>query len=73
MRATADAARSVAEGLLATRLPARAGDEFGELTSHFNRMAEALEEKVSALSEARDREKRFTVHAAHELRTPLAG
>jgi two-component system sensor histidine kinase MtrB len=73
VRATADAAQSIAEGLLATRLPVGTDDEFGALTSHFNRMAEALEEKISALAEARDREKRFTVNAAHELRTPLAG
>ena len=73
VRATAGAARSLAEGLLSTRLRAETDDEFGALASYFNDMAEALEQKINALSEARDREKRFTMFAAHELRTPLAG
>jgi signal transduction histidine kinase len=73
VRATAGAARSLAEGLLSTRLRAETDDEFGALASYFNDMAEALEQKINALSEARDREKRFTTFAAHELRTPLAG
>jgi two-component system sensor histidine kinase MtrB len=71
VRATAEAARSIAEGLLSTRLPAGTDDEFGALASYFNRMANALEQQIAALSEARDREKRFTAFAAHELRTPL--
>ncbi len=73
VRAAAGAARSLAEGLLSTRLRAETDDEFGALASYFNEMAEALEQKITALSEARDREKRFTTFAAHELRTPLAG
>ena len=71
VRITGQAARSLAEGLLSTRLPPGTDDEFGALFEHFNQMAEALEQKISALSEARDREKRFTTFAAHELRTPL--
>jgi two-component system sensor histidine kinase MtrB len=34
-------------------------------------MAEALEAKINALSEAQARERRFTSDVAHELRTPL--
>jgi two-component system sensor histidine kinase MtrB len=71
VRATAEAARSIAEGLLSTRLPRTTEDEFGALASYFNRMADALQQQIDALSEARDREKRFTAFAAHELRTPL--
>ena len=71
VRATAEAARSIAEGLLSTRLPRTTEDEFGALASYFNRMADALQQQIDALSEARDREKRFTTFAAHELRTPL--
>lgn len=71
VRATAEAARSIAEGLLSTRLQPGTDDEFGALAMYFNRMADALEQQIAALSEARDREKRFTAFAAHELRTPL--
>ena len=67
----AAAARSVAEGLLDTRLPVEGKDEFGEWATSFNEMVAALEEKIRALGEARDRERRFSADIAHELRTPL--
>jgi len=60
----ARAARAVAEGLLATRLPVKGRDEFGAWAESFNRMAEALEAKIK-------RERRFTSDVAHELRTPV--
>ena len=66
-----EAAHSLAEGLLETRLPVDADDEFGAWATSFNEMAEALEEKIRALSEAQARERRFTSDVAHELRTPL--
>jgi two-component system sensor histidine kinase MtrB len=66
-----DAARSLAEGLLETRLPVESSDEFGAWAASFNEMAEALEGKITALSEAQARERRFTADVAHELRTPL--
>jgi signal transduction histidine kinase len=66
-----DAARSLAEGLLATRLPVEKEDEFGAWAAAFNEMAQALEAKINALSEAQARERRFTADVAHELRTPL--
>jgi two-component system sensor histidine kinase MtrB len=65
------AARSLAEGLLDTRLPASGSDEFGEWAASFNHMADALEGKITALTEAQARERRFTADVAHELRTPL--
>ena len=66
-----DAARSLAEGLLETRLPVEGRDEFGIWAESFNEMATALEGKISALSAAQARERRFTADVAHELRTPL--
>ncbi len=47
-----DAARSLAEGLLETRLPVEGRDEFGVWAESFNEMAAALEGKISALSAA---------------------
>jgi signal transduction histidine kinase len=67
-----EAAHSLAEGLLETRLPVVGQDEFGAWAQAFNEMAEALEEKIAALSAAQARERRFTADVAHELRTPLA-
>jgi two-component system, OmpR family, sensor histidine kinase MtrB len=66
------AARDLAEGLLDTRLPVESRDEFGAWAASFNEMAAALEAKIEDLSEARERERRFTSDVAHELRTPLA-
>ena len=66
-----EAAHALAEGLLETRLPVETDDELGAWAASFNEMAEALEEKIRALSEAQARERRFTADVAHELRTPL--
>jgi signal transduction histidine kinase len=66
-----EAARSLAEGLLETRLPVEGRDEFGAWAQSFNEMAAALESKIAALSAAEARERRFTADVAHELRTPL--
>ena len=65
------AARSLAEGLLETRLPVEGRDEFGVWAQSFNEMAAALEAKIEALSAAEARERRFTADVAHELRTPV--
>jgi len=56
----------IAAGHYTERLPEMGRDELGELTSSFNRMAQALE-----ATEMRRRELIGTV--AHELRTPLTG
>jgi two-component system sensor histidine kinase MtrB len=52
-------------------LPVERADEFGTWAISFNRMADALQEKIEALTAAHARERRFTSDVAHELRTPL--
>jgi two-component system sensor histidine kinase MtrB len=69
--AASNAARSLAEGLLETRLPVASDDEFGAWASAFNDMAGALEARMDDLAEAREREQRFTANVAHDLRSPL--
>lgn len=71
VRAASEAARSLAAGLLETRLEAGSDDEFGTLTASFNEMAAALQHTIGRLEAAAAREKRFTADIAHELRTPL--
>jgi two-component system sensor histidine kinase MtrB len=66
-----EAAHSLAEGLLETRLPVEGEDEFGAWAQSFNEMAAALETKIGELQAAQARERRFTADVAHELRTPL--
>jgi two-component system, OmpR family, sensor histidine kinase MtrB len=66
-----EAAHALAEGLLETRLPVETDDELGAWAASFNEMADALEDKIRALSAAQARERRFTADVAHELRTPL--
>jgi two-component system sensor histidine kinase MtrB len=73
VRAASEAATSVADGLLETRLPSASDDEFGAWAESFNRMAEALQTTIARLADAVDRERRFTADVAHELRTPLTG
>jgi signal transduction histidine kinase len=71
VRRAAAAAHSMAEGLLDTRLPVATNDEFGIWAAAFNRMAEALNRRVTDLVESQARERRFTADVAHELKTPL--
>ena len=66
-----EAANSLAEGLLDTRLPVQGRDEFAAWAAAFNEMAEALAGTIAELKAAQQRERRFTANVAHELRTPL--
>ncbi len=64
LRQMAQAARRIADGDYAARVPAVGPDELASLASSFNLMAQSLAEQ--------ERQRReFIVNAAHELRTPL--
>ncbi len=58
------ASQRMAEGRYSERVPARGGDELGQLAASFNGMAEKLEQ-VEAMR------RRLIGDVAHELRTPL--
>jgi signal transduction histidine kinase len=58
------AAETVAGGSLNTRLLAEGDAELSALASSFNRMTDALQERI-------DHEVRFTADVSHELRSPL--
>jgi signal transduction histidine kinase len=64
LRAVGAAARRIAEGDYAARLPRRGPEEVLSLTDSFNQMATSLEEQERVRRE-------FIANAAHELRTPL--
>lgn len=59
------AAAGIADGSLDTRLDAFGDPELEPLQRSFNRMADAVEERI-------EREHRFTSDVSHELRSPLA-
>lgn len=65
------AAGRMAEGYYEERLAISGKDEIGELAGSFNRMADAVEEKIGELSRAAREKEDFVANFAHELKTPL--
>ena len=57
-------AAGIADGDLSTRLDDHADEEVARIAASFNRMADALEERI-------ERESRFAADVSHELRSPL--
>jgi two-component system sensor histidine kinase BaeS len=75
VRRLSEAARSIGEGDLASRVPlaeARAGSaELVEVSRQFNAMAGRLEESIEIVRRDRDRSREFLADVSHELRTPI--
>ncbi|NDJ59815.1 MAG: HAMP domain-containing protein [Chloroflexi bacterium] len=65
IRAVNDAALSLAERGQIERIPVRSGDELGQMSRAFNRMAEALAAQQTL-------RRRLIADVSHELRTPLS-
>ena len=65
------AAARIADGSYGERLEIYSGDEIGELSKRFNKMAETIEERISELSTVAQQKEDFVSNFAHELKTPL--
>lgn len=65
------ATKKIADGNYDERVSGGSDDEVGQLAGNFNRMAEAVEEKIQELSENARQKEDFVANFAHELKTPL--
>ncbi len=65
------ATRKMAEGNYGERVAEGGSDEVSQLARIFNRMAEAVDEKVQELSDSARQKEDFVANFAHELKTPL--
>ena len=66
-----DSAKQIAAGAYEERAAVSGSDEVGLLAQDFNLMAEAVREKINALTESEQRKMMFMADFAHELKTPL--
>jgi two-component system sensor histidine kinase MtrB len=68
-----DVAEEIASGKLDARIPQITNrDDFGKLAESFNRMTDALAQKIGELENVSNLQARFVSDVSHELRTPLA-
>lgn len=68
---TARAARKLAGGDLAVRMPVGGEDDLAQLAMSFNEMAVSLQDYIRQLQELSQVQQRFVADVSHELRTPL--
>jgi len=71
VRALSAVARAFSKGDYAGRAEVRCADEIGELTRHFNAIADSLEGHMRELAQQARRREDFVASFAHELKTPL--
>lgn len=71
IRRMSAAAARIADGNYEERLKVYSGDEMGELSLGFNKMAETIEERILELSTVAKQKEDFVSNFAHELKTPL--
>lgn len=66
-------AKEIADGAYEKRVTVRTKDEIGTLGKDFNRMADAVETKISELQERTERQRLFIGGVTHEFKTPMTG
>ena len=66
-------AKEIADGAYEKRANVRTKDEVGALSRDFNRMADAVETKISELEERNERQRLFIGGVTHEFKTPMTG
>jgi two-component system sensor histidine kinase MtrB len=71
VRRLAQAAQRMSDGDLSVRVEPKGRDELAQLTTTFNDMAAALEDKIGELERMEARARQFAGDVSHELRTPL--
>lgn len=71
LKQLSETTRTIAGGDYSNRVELQSRDEFGELAVHFNRMAAAVEQRMTELSDMAEEKQRMVDNLAHELRTPL--
>jgi signal transduction histidine kinase len=72
LRSLEDAARALGEGRTDVRANERGGDEVSALSATFNRMADDLQGRATALEEADRARRQLLADVSHELMTPLS-
>ena len=65
------ASRAIASGRFSSRAPIRSEDEIAAVARDFNLMAEKMEQTISELHQAMERQERFVGSFAHEMKTPM--
>lgn len=65
------ASRAIASGKFDSRVPIRSEDEIAAVSQDFNLMAEKMEQTISELHQAMERQERFVGSFAHEMKTPM--
>src|SRR5436305_11888337 len=73
LRSLEDAARALGDGRTDVRADEAGGDEVSALSATFNKMADDLHARATALAEADRVRRQLLADVSHELMTPLAG
>lgn len=66
-----DSAKQIAAGAYDERASVGGADEIGMLAKDFNKMADAVQEKIASLAESEQQKTMFMADFSHELKTPL--